>query len=62
MLRYWKRAYENARGFESNQETTKSIAVAEVELDKEAHELAEHCAVTTKENWIYILYLKKKVK
>ena len=45
-----KRAYGNARGFESSQETTKSIAGTEVELDKESHELVAHCAVTAKEN------------
>ena len=29
-----KRAYDNARGFENGQETTKSIAVVDVELEK----------------------------
>ena len=29
-----KRAHENARGFESNREAPRSVAVAEVELDK----------------------------
>ena len=47
-----KRAHENARGFESNQEAPRSIAVAEVEFDKEAHELSEHCTATAKENRI----------
>ena len=42
-----RRAYDNARGFESGQETTKSIAVVDVELEKEVNDL-EHCAVTTK--------------
>ena len=46
-----KRAYDNARGFENGQETTKSIAVVDVELEKEVHDL-EHCAVTTKRNTI----------
>ena len=30
-----RRAYDNARGFESGQETTKSIAVVDVEPEKE---------------------------
>ena len=47
-----KRAYKNARGFKSNQEATRSIAVAELELDKEAHELSEHCMATATENKI----------
>ena len=42
-----RRAYDNARGFESGQETTKSIAVVDVEPQKEVNDL-EHCAVTTK--------------
>ena len=46
-----KRAYENSRGFESGQETTKSIEVVDIELEKEVHDL-EHCAVTTKKNAI----------
>ena len=36
-----RRAYDNARGFESGQETTKSIAVVDVELQKEVNDL-EH--------------------
>lgn len=47
-----KRAYENAKGFESNQGTTKSIAVVDAELDREVHELADHLEVTTKEKKI----------
>ena len=41
-----RRAYDNASGFESGQETTKSIAVVDVEPEK-VNDL-EHCAVTTK--------------
>ena len=43
--------YDNARGFENGQETTKSIAVVDLELEKELNDL-EHCAVTTKRNAI----------
>ena len=46
-----RRAYDNARGFENSQETTKSIAVVDMELGKEVNDL-EHCAVTTNSNTI----------
>ena len=39
-------------GVRSNQEATRLVAVAELDLDKEAHEPSEHCTVTAKENRI----------
>ena len=38
------------KGFENSQEAPRSIAVTEVESDKEEHEFTEQCTVTAKEN------------